>query len=458
MQAIRDAVLAGVAFWLAYLVRFSFPEYLPHETTPEPSETTAVLIMVMVVWPALGWASGLYVSRRARGVASEIFDVFRVTVVAFLVLVTVTYFVRDVRYSRATLLFWSCLAFGMISVVRVGARVFLQRLRSHGFNLRHVVVVGDGRLAQRVIDAIHDHGAFGLRLVGMVARASSPDGAAQDRVTKTRVLGTVDELPSILDRYDVDQVIVALPVDELGALKGIMELLSRETVDVRLVPDFYQYMTLCGSVEEFGGMPIINLQATPLMGWNLVTKRAFDLVVAGIAFILAAPVLLVLAVAIKLTSAGPVFFRQQRVGLDGRAFTMYKLRTMCIDAEQGGAAMTTPGDPRRTSLGAFLRHFSLDELPQLWNVLRGDMSLVGPRPEQPAFIDDFKREIPRYALRHKIRAGMTGWAQINGMRGRTSISKRIELDLYYIENWSLFLDFKILLRTLFGGFLSPNAY
>ena len=457
LQIIRDVILVGASFGLAYWVRFSFPDWLPYESISDPRETSAVFLMLISVWPILGWASGLYVSRRAQSIAAEVFDVFRVTVIAFLVLVTVTYFVRDVRYSRATLILWTIFTIAVVAGVRMTSRYALQRVRARGYNLRHVIIVGAGGLAQRVIETIRAHDTLGLRVVGLAVRDAQRSLVGR-RMFGTRIIGTVGELSRLVAHHGVDQVIVALPVDELDALKGIMAVLSQETVDVRLVPDFYQYMTLCGSIEEFSGMPIINLQASPLLGWNLVTKRAFDIFVAAVGLTLVGPLLAVLAALIKLTSPGPVFFRQERVGMDGRLFTMYKLRTMRADAERDGARMTMPDDPRRTRLGAFLRRTSLDELPQLWNVLTGDMSLVGPRPEQPTFIEDFKREIPRYALRHKIKAGMTGWAQVHGMRGNTSIKKRIELDLYYIENWSLLLDIKILFRTVFGGFLSPNAY
>ncbi len=457
MQVIRDAVLVALSFVAAYFVRFSFPGVLPFKSVSDPGETLVIFGMVVLVWPVLGWLSGLYVSRRVKSIASEVFDVFRVTVIGFLVLTTVTYFVRDVRYSRATLILWAFFSIVFVSFARMASRYLLQRLRARGYNLRHVVMVGGGPLAQRVMETIQYQDALGLRVVGIIVREADADLVGR-RMFGTRVLGTVADLSALVAQHDVDQVIVALPVDELDALKGIMAVLSQETVDVRLVPDFYQYMTLCGSVEEFSGMPIINLQATPLMGWNLVTKRSFDILASALAIVVLSPFFAVVAALIKLTSPGPVLFKQERVGMDGRVFTMYKLRTMRVDAERDGARMTTPDDPRRTRLGAVLRRLSVDELPQLWNVLRGDMSVVGPRPEQPAFIEDFKREIQRYALRHKIKAGMTGWAQINGMRGNTSIKKRIELDLYYIENWSLLLDVKILLRTVFGGFLSPNAY
>jgi len=343
--------------------------------------------------------------------------------------------------------------------VRISSRAGLSALRQRGYNLRHVLVIGLSQLSEEVIDRIMSQSSLGLRVVGAVA-LDTEHRRVGDKLGphEIPVLGAIGDLPNILSSTGVDQVLVALPIHQLGSLQGIMEVLSRETVDVRLIPDFYQYMTLCGSVDEFSGMPIINLQSSPLFGWNLIIKRCFDLAVTGIGWLVISPVFLVLALLVRLTSRGPVFYRQERIGMDGNAFDMFKFRTMYVDAEQGGAQFAVAQDPRCTPVGAFLRRFSLDELPQLWNVVRGDMSLVGPRPERPCFIEGFKREIPRYALRHKIKAGMTGWAQVNGMRGNTSITKRIELDLYYIENWSLTLDIKILLRTVLGGFLSPNAY
>jgi len=225
-----------------------------------------------------------------------------------------------------------------------------------------------------------------------------------------------------------------------------------------VVPDLFQYITLYGGLEEFGGLPLIGLQGGPLEGWNLVGKRVFDVVLSLLALVLLSPLLLVVALLVRLSSPGPVLFRQERMGMDGRTFHILKFRTMRTDAEAAGATMASAGDPRRTPLGAFLRASSLDELPQLLNVFVGDMSLVGPRPERPVFIEEFKQRIPKYHLRHKVKAGITGWAQIHGLRGQTSIEKRIEFDLYYIENWSLGLDVRILLRTVFGGFLSRHAY
>jgi Undecaprenyl-phosphate glucose phosphotransferase len=253
-------------------------------------------------------------------------------------------------------------------------------------------------------------------------------------------------------------VILALPSEDTALLKALMEKLALRTVDVKIVPDLFQYVTLYGGLEEFGGLPIVSLQGGPLEGWNLVAKRVFDILFSAVALILTSPILLGVALAVKLTSRGPVLYRQERMGMDGAVFSILKFRTMRTDAESDGAQMATAGDARRTPVGTFLRRTSLDELPQLLNVLRGDMSLVGPRPERPVFIEEFKRQIPKYHLRHKVKAGITGWAQINGLRGQTSMQKRIEYDLYYIENWSLLLDLKILVRTALGGFLSRNAY
>jgi Undecaprenyl-phosphate glucose phosphotransferase len=237
-----------------------------------------------------------------------------------------------------------------------------------------------------------------------------------------------------------------------------MEICADTTVDVKLVPDVYQYATLFGGLEEFGGLPIVNLQSTGMLGINAIVKRVFDVALSLLIMLLLSPLLLLLTLLVKLSGSGPVLFTQERVGLDGRPFPMLKFRTMRTDAEERGPQFAQPADPRVTPVGAWLRRTSLDELPQLWNVCKGDMSLVGPRPERPVFIDQFRRHIPRYQLRHMVKSGMTGWAQIHGLRGNTSIQKRVEYDLYYIEHWSLLLDLKILARTVAFGFLSRNAY
>lgn len=459
-QLLRDMLVLSLAFYLAYLFRlYVAPAWLPEATrnvAPEsPEESGYVALTLVLVWPWVGWACNLYVSRRVKRPWTEAYDVARGVALTFLCGVTLTYFLRDVRYSRGTLVVWAGFSFLLLLASRLAQKMLLAKLRRAGHNLRHVLIVGGGTLATEVVRTIEQEPGLGLRIVGLL----SPSRPIKHPLPKgVRRLGEVQDLSRVLARHAVDQVLIALPIEAMGDLPLLMRQLSRHTVDVRLVPDLYEVMTLCGALEDFCGLPMIALQATPMVGWHRLGKRLFDLTFATVALTLLWPVLVVIAAALKLQGAGPVFYRQRRVGLDGRHFDMVKFRTMRADAESKGAKMTAVNDPRCTPFGAFLRRTSLDELPQLFNVLLGDMSLVGPRPEQPSFSANFVANIPRYALRHKIKAGMTGWAQVNGLRGNTSIAKRIELDLYYIENWSLALDFKILVRTVLGGFISPHAY
>lgn len=450
IKVITDVLSLALAFELAYLTRF-----LHHlDVAPPLRDSLVSLAMVLVIFPLTFHQARLYLTNRARTHLSEVFEVFKATVLATLFLIAVTYFTRD-RYSRATLALFVIYAFVLVAGTRLVFREVLSEVRRRGFNLRSILVVGAGELGQRVVATINQHRELGFRVVGMLTCREEKVGAT---VAGVPVLGAVGDLGRELQARPVDQVVIALPSEEQPRMKQLMEQLALSTVDVKIVPDLYQYITLWGGLEEFGGLPIINLQGGPLYGWNLIAKRLFDVLFALLALVLVSPLMLLTAVAVKLTSKGPIFYQQERMGMDGRTFRILKFRTMRQDAERQGATMASAGDSRRTPLGAFLRASSIDELPQFFNVLLGDMSLVGPRPERPVFIEEFKRQIPRYHLRHKVKAGITGWAQINGLRGQTSIQKRIEYDLYYIENWSLLLDLKILVRTALGGFLSKNAY
>jgi len=448
--AIDVAVLA-VAFALSYFTRFDVLHGAPR---PPTRETLITLLLVLVLFPVAYRQSRLYATNRIRTHLEEVFELFKATITASLVLVALTYFGRE-RYSRLTLALFAGYSFVLVAATRVAFRVWLEALRRRGLNLKSILLVGAGELGERVVETIEHHRELGFRVTGVLSRDLLLPGTT---VRGVPVIGTADEVERILTEHPVDQVILALPSEDTGLLKTLMGKLALRTVDVKIVPDLFQYVTLYGGLEEFGGLPIVSLQGGPLEGWNLVAKRVFDILFSAAALILVSPILLVVALLVKLTSKGPVLYKQERMGMDGAVFPILKFRTMRTDAESSGARMATAGDDRRTPVGAFLRRTSLDELPQLFNVLRGDMSLVGPRPERPVFIEEFKRQIPKYHLRHKVKAGITGWAQINGLRGQTSIAKRIEYDLYYIENWSLLLDLKILVRTALGGFLSRNAY
>jgi Undecaprenyl-phosphate glucose phosphotransferase len=451
IKVATDVAMLGLAFALAYVTRFGILEGRP---IPPLSDTLVSLAMVLLLFPITFRQARLYATNRSRSHIGEVFEIFKATVTATLILVALTYFTRE-RYSRLTLGIFVLYAFVLISSARLIFRQTLNEIRRRGHNLKSILLVGSGDLGERVIDTIHSHRELGFRVVGVLVRRGQRLGGTLGDIP---IVGYIEDVGCVLDQRPVDHVVIALPIEDQPLLKPLMEQLAQRTVDVKLIPDLYQYITLRGGLEEFGGLPIINLQGGPLDGWNLVAKRAFDVLVATCVLMLMSPVMLVLGILIKLSSRGPVLFRQERMGMDGRTFEMLKFRTMWTDAEAKGAVMAREEDPRRTPLGRFLRRTSLDELPQLLNVLVGDMSLVGPRPERPVFIEEFKRQIPKYHLRHTVKAGMTGWAQINGLRGQTSIQKRIEYDLYYIENWSLLLDVKILLRTALGGFLSRNAY
>jgi Undecaprenyl-phosphate glucose phosphotransferase len=452
LKVVTDVVVLTLAFGLAYLTRFYGP-WAP-EFPPSLTDTLVTLAMVLVIFPLVFDQARLYATNRIRSHIGEIFEIFRSSLLALLILVALNFFFRE-RYSRLTLGIFVVYQFVLISLVRVVSREILNEIRRRGHNLKTILLLGSGEVGGRVIGTIESHRELGFNVVGVLTRDPSKVGST---VKGVPILGLFEEVGAILDRRPVDQVIIALPFEEQHFVKPLMEELALRTVDVKFVPDLLQYMTLWGGLEEFGGLPIINIQGGPLHGWNLVLKRAFDVLFSLFVIALTGPVMLVAAALVKLTSPGPVLYRQERMGMDGRTFEILKFRTMRVDAEPSGALMASKDDPRRTAIGSFLRRYSIDELPQLFNVLRGDMSLVGPRPERPIFIEEFKRQIPRYHLRHKVKAGITGWAQVHGFRGRTSMQKRIEYDLYYIENWSLMLDLKILLRTALGGFLSRNAY
>ncbi|MFT3709153.1 MAG: undecaprenyl-phosphate glucose phosphotransferase [Archangium sp.] len=445
------ATLAG-AFWLAYWVRFF--TFLSHQSIPPLEDSLWMMGFALVIFPLIFRGSNLYTTNRGRSHIQEVFEVFKAVVLSTVVLISVSFFLRE-RYSRLTILLFAVTAFLSLSGVRLFFRAMFNELRRRGVNVKTILVVGAGQLGQRVVETIEQHRELGFKVVGLLTRRSEKIGTT---VMEVPVLGHFTDLGRVLGEKPVDQVILALPLEEQPQLREIMDVLAQHTVDVKVVPDLFNYVTLRGGLEEFGGLPIISLQGAPLEGWNLIAKRAFDIMVSFVALLFLTPVMLVVALLVKLSSRGPVFFAQERMGMDGHLFKMFKFRTMKIDAEKDGAQFATADDPRRTALGTFLRKSSIDELPQFWNVFVGDMSLVGPRPERPVFIEEFKKQIPRYHLRHMVKAGITGWAQINGLRGNTSIKDRIDYDLYYIENWSLLFDVKILVRTALGGFLSKNAY
>jgi exopolysaccharide biosynthesis polyprenyl glycosylphosphotransferase len=450
-----DLVLICGCWLLAYGLRFYVVG--PPLVTPTPPplrDYLLPLVPILVVWGlAFRWF-GLYRPRRLGSRLSEWIDVAKASTLGVLALVTImTFFIRDTEFSRVVIVYFWALSIVAVSLWRATFREMLRVARRGGLNLRHALVVGGGGPALSVMESLRRRPDVGIRVVGILGPKEDAAGAP------ATWLGGYEDVRAALDRQPIDVVFIALPYAEAPRLPALLAEISDDPVTIHLVPDVVGLVSLRGGIEEFEGVPLIHLRESPLHGWNRVLKRALDLSLGGLVLVAAAPVMAAIAVAVRLSSPGPAVLRQERMGLDGRAFTMLKFRTMRVDAEaETGPVWTQQDDPRRTAVGAFLRRFSLDELPQLINVLRGEMSLVGPRPERPVFVQDFRRRLPGYMLRHKVKAGMTGWAQVNGWRGNTSLEKRLEYDLHYIENWSLAFDFRILVRTIWRGFSDKNAY
>jgi Undecaprenyl-phosphate glucose phosphotransferase len=455
LLVVADLSIVGLAWLGAYALRFRAGIEAPLGV-PELELYLLPLAVILPLWLVLFRARGLYEPMRTASLLVEVGRVVRATVTGVVLLVALSFFVRSASYSRGVVIAFAVLSAGGVVGMRSALRFGLRQLRSHGYNLRFAVVVGGPDLAREVITRIHEHPAAGIRVTGVLCDAAA---ARRSEIAGVRVVGSYAALKPLLRAERVDQVIVALPRDESAQLDKVLRDLDDEMVSVRIVPDLMHLMSLSSSVEDLAGLPVISLRESPMVGWAAVQKRAFDFFVAGAALTLALPLMACLAAAVALTSGRPVFYSQLRMGLDGRVFRIWKFRSMVTDAEEdSGPVWARDDDAQRTRVGSWLRRSSFDELPQLWNVLRGEMSLVGPRPERLAFIEEFRREVPGYMLRHKVKAGCTGWAQIHGWRGNTSLHERIEHDIYYIQNWSLELDLRILLLTLARGFFHRNAY
>jgi Undecaprenyl-phosphate glucose phosphotransferase len=446
-----DLVLIAGCWVLAYVVRFRVME-APDD--PPFSLYALQLVPILVVWGLAFHAFDLYRPNRLGSRLSEWVDIAKASTLGVLVLIAImTFFFRLQDYSRvAIVLFWA-FSIAAVSFSRAVFREGLRVARRRGYNRRYAIIVGGGEPAAEVLRVLRRRPDTGIQVLGLLGdKRELPAGSVP-------WLGGLEDVRSVLDRHQVDIVVLAFPHRDTPCLPAVLAEIGDEPVAIHLVPDIFSLASLRGGVEEFEAIPFIHLRESPLYGWNRVLKRVFDLALGSAALVVAAPLMLATAVALGLEGGGPVLYRQERMGLDGRRFRMLKFRTMRVDAEaETGPVWARPDDPRRTRLGAVLRRFSLDELPQLINVLRGEMSLVGPRPERPSFVEEFRRQVPGYMLRHKVKAGMTGWAQVNGWRGNTSIAKRIEYDLFYIERWSLAFDLKILALTLWQGFRDQNAY
>ena len=462
IHIICDVITAAAAFLLAYFIRFHTGLIdMPKGLAPI-DRYLAVLPFVALMVPVAFHMQRLYRLRRGRSRTDDFFAVLVGSLLTVLLALVGTLYVQTYHLSDALkeqgyleVSQWVWVLFLGLNVLlafssRELVRALLRRRWKKGISLRRVLIVGAGDLGRHVADRILEHGDLGFRLVGFV----------DDRVTTTDaigyrglpILGALNETLDVCTREHIDEIYVALPLEEHVKMLGVVEMASRECIEVHVVPDLLQLIALRAKLEDLDGLPIISINDMPLRGFNSLLKRGVDIVFSSAVMLVGVVPGLIVAAIIKRSSPGPVFYKQERMGLDGKSFTVWKFRSMPIDAEDAsGPVWARDDDPRATTVGRWLRKTDVDELPQFWNVLKGDMSIVGPRPERPFFVEQFKHQIPQYMLRHKVKAGITGWAQVNGWRGNTSLEKRIEFDLYYIENWSISLDIKIMWLTVMRG-------
>ncbi|HEX9407362.1 MAG TPA: undecaprenyl-phosphate glucose phosphotransferase, partial [Thermoanaerobaculia bacterium] len=460
-----DALLGMVAFLIAYFIRFETGLIPTPKGHPPLQQYIDVLPFIAVIVPLGFQLQGLYRLRRGRSRIDDFFNVLVGSIIAVVLGVVSTlyfqaYYVPDELKDRGAYevsqAVWGLflilnIALGYLS--RKLVREALERRWIAGVGLRRILIAGSGELGRMVADKILEHRELGYQILGFVDDRAGGDHLGYRGLP---LLGRLGEAAEIVRRERIDHLFVALPLDEHMKLLDLVESTSREGVDVRVVPDLLQFIALRARLEDLDGVPVINLNDVPLQGLNAVVKRIIDMVISAGALATMCIPGLIIASLIKRSTPGPVFYRQERMGLDGKQFTVHKFRTMPVDAESDGPVWADQDDPRATRIGRWLRKRDLDEWPQFWNVLKGEMSIVGPRPERPFFVEQFKHRIPQYMLRHKVKAGITGWAQVNGWRGNTSLEKRIEYDLYYIENWSVSLDLKIMWLTIVRGVFLPR--
>ncbi len=441
------------AAWLgAYWLRFESGWFPLHQDATPIALYWANLPLLLLLAALAYRLTGQYAIDRLRRLREEVVCVLKGTALLSLLVLATVFFRHDVGESRLTMVLFPLLnGWGVLTARRLSWAA-IRTLRSRGYNQSFALIVGAGRVARKTARALRKASWMGIKNVGFVEERT---GLSSD----LDLLGGFADLPALIQRYQIRHVFIALPMGRYDDARRVFDVLSQSLVEVRLVADVPNLAGLSLTTTNLDGMPLIGLRESPHFGLNIVVKRGMDVVLSLVGLVVLSPLLALIAVLVKATSPGPVFYRQERCGLNGRTFHMLKFRSMRVDAEQHtGAVWAQKADHRRTRLGTFLRQTSLDELPQLINVLRGDMSLVGPRPERPIFIQRFSKTIPNYMARHCVKAGITGWAQVHGWRGNTSLRKRLQYDLYYITHWTPWLDLRILWMTLFHGLVHKNAY
>ncbi|XEC95269.1 undecaprenyl-phosphate glucose phosphotransferase [Paenibacillus tarimensis] len=457
LYILADLLCMLVVFFVAYWVKFDSGWITGYESLPFKTYFVRATIYAFAA-VLIGFYVGFYTPRRRKSFSYDIIKIFQVHIISFLGLLSLLYVTKEVHFSREFLVIFFALNITLLTLYRFGVKKALSNLRRRGYNKKYVLILGAGSVGRSFYDSLQQQPELGFEVYGFLDDHQT-EHAFEHRNMKA-IIGKVDDLERILNRHLIDEVIIALPLEAHYKYGKIVNLCEQAGAKTLIIPDYFDILPARPFFDNFAGMPLINVRDIPLDELsNRLIKRTFDIVFSIIAIIITSPVMLLAYIGIKLTSPGPAIFKQERMGLGRRTFQMYKFRSMHLsDSNVSDTQWTVKDDPRRTKFGAFLRSTSIDELPQFFNVLVGHMSVVGPRPERPYFVEQFKDEIPKYMVKHHIRPGITGWAQSNGLRGDTSIKDRIVHDLFYIENWSFMFDLKIILKTIVKGLMNKNAY
>lgn len=460
LHVLLDVLIICASYALAWLLTIVAPIFPAGHGVLPPQVYFAALLPIVPAYLLLYWAFHLYEPKRTHSKRAELWHICQACAVGLMLLTSILFAFRRSGYfgnfSTRMLVAFSIIDITLTTIERFGIRYILSRLRRKGFNQKHVMLVGFSDASDQFIDACRRNPDWGYHIYGIV------DDIAEvgEGYKGVRVVGRISELEHILAQNTIDEIAITLPLAAYAKLDGIVHVCEKSGVHTKFIPDYNNIIHSKPVTEDMDGLPVINIRNVPLTDPVKATaKRAVDICGALVGIVLFSPIMLVVATLIKLTSPGPIIFKQERVGLHNKPFMMYKFRSMVQQTEADEKkGWTVPGDPRVTRVGRFIRKTSIDEFPQFFNVLAGQMSLVGPRPERTQFVEMFKEEIPRYMIKHQVRPGMTGWAQVNGLRGDTSIYERVKYDIWYIENWTMSLDVKILFLTIFKGFVNKNAY
>lgn len=451
-----DTIVLVISYFLAWIIRFVGPMAATAVRTRSFQQYMMMLILIIPVYLLLYQAFTLYTPMRMQGRRLVLANIIKANSLGLLILMFTFYMVNEGDYSRSTYIMFYVINIILQWCTRMLIFTLLRDMREKGLNQKQMICVGYSRAAEEYIDRVLANPQWGYVIRGIL----DDNVPAGTEYRSIKVLGRIANLNIILPENRLDEIAITLGLSEYYRLEEIVALCEKSGVHTKFIPDYNKIIPTKPYTEDILGLPVINIRYVPLNNtFNALIKRAMDIVGSIVGIIVTSPLMILMCLIIKLTSPGPLIYKQERVGLHNQTFWMYKFRSMEVQPEaEEKKAWTVKNDPRVTPIGKFMRHTSIDELPQLFNILKGNMSLVGPRPERPFFVEKFREEIPRYMVKHQVRPGLTGWAQVNGYRGDTSIKKRIECDLYYIENWSIGLDIKIIFLTFFKGFINKNAY